>query len=195
MEPKHFVSDLFYFANVHWYAQAVHHQVVHLPSMPYQKTLHLNQTQICSANGRLSLSIPLQGGRNQRVPYSQIQISEAENWRKNHLRSIQTNYGKAPFFENIFPYLQDFYTKPFATLADCNTQSFMMVNKILNLQISLLPTSDTQMNAAIPVHNYAYQQVFQDKIAFVPQLSILDLLMNEGRNANSVLQKMILEIE
>jgi WbqC-like protein family len=169
----------------------MHHKIVHVPHASYNKKYHLNKANIVGANGLHSLSIPLHGGRNQRISDVQIAISEAENWRKLHLRSIQTMYGNAPFFENVFPYLITFYQQKFASLYDCNLQTLLLINKILKIEIAVVPIIAYPNYKEISLPPIQYNQVFMDNNPFVPHASILDLLMNEGKNAISILNKMI----
>jgi WbqC-like protein family len=191
MNAIDFVSDLFYLPSVDWYAHALHYKKIFVPHASYNKKFHLNRTNIVGANGLHSLSIPLQGGRNQRVSDIYITISEAEDWRKLHLRSIQTMYGNAPFFENVFPYLIAFYQQKFASLYDCNLQTLLLINKILKIEIAVVPIIAYPNYKEISLPPIQYNQVFMDKNMFIPHASVLDLLMNEGKNAISILNKMI----
>ena len=190
MQPNNFVSDLFYFPSVYWYAMAIRQKEVNLPHANYDKSYHLNKTNLFSANGKTSLSIPLLGGREQRLADTEIKISYAEPWQQVHLKSIKSMYGRAPFFENVIPYLENFYARKIDTLFECNMESVLIINKLLRLELEMKPTN------LMPVYKkknstiISYNQVFAAKHGFIENLSILDLLMNEGRNAIPILNKM-----
>jgi WbqC-like protein family len=190
MNTKDFVSDLFYWPSVDWYAHALHHGKVCVPHAVYSKKYHLNKTHLINAQGLYALSIPLIGGRNQRAPDTLIQISEAENWRQTHCRSIKTMYGRAPFFENIMPYIDAFYQQTFTSLYDCNLQSLQIINRILKVELELLPTAALPNYDHIQLPPIPYIQVFSHKLPFTPSASMLDLLMNEGKEAISILHRM-----
>ena len=190
MQANIFVSDLFYFPSVHWYANALVNHSVALPHAKYNKSYHLNKTTLLSANGKINLSIPLLGGREQRLPDNEIAISYAEPWQQNHLKSLKSMYGRAPFFENVFPYLENFYTAKFKTLYDCNLHSVLLVNKILGILLNVESTIDYPVYKQMHAKDIPYNQVFASKYGFVENLSILDLLMNEGRYTLQILNQM-----
>jgi hypothetical protein len=186
MNATIFVSDLFYFPSVSWYAMALQADAIHMPHANYNKSYHLNKTTIATAHGAKHLSVPLLGGRNQRATDVQIGLSYAEDWRKLHLKTMASTYGRAPFFENVYPLLQQFYTDTFDSLYDSNLQSILLLNKLLGLQFHFIDTTVLPNYAAIPIIQQAYQQVFADKTGFIPNCSMLDLVMNEGRFAKQI---------
>lgn len=178
-----------------WAAAAKADAVVIDDGSHFRKMADRNRYLIATAAGRSQLSIPVAGGRNQRKPIREVMIANTYLWQKQHWRTIQSAYGKAPFFEYYAAELQTFYNRPFSHLHLFNCEILQWLWKELRLGIplsfdlnsispsaELLDWRNTDPDAypkCMP-KPFAYHQVFEDRHDFLPQLSVLDLLMNEG---------------
>ena len=65
----------------------------------YSKGSFRNRCCIASANGVVSLTIPLLKGKHQQAKIKEVAIDNNSNWQSIHWKSIQTAYGNSPFFE------------------------------------------------------------------------------------------------
>jgi len=54
------------------------------------------------------LTIPTRGGRDQRI--ADVEIDDAQDWRRKHLASLRHSYGKSPHFATYFPQLSELVT-------------------------------------------------------------------------------------
>jgi len=169
----------------------------------YRKMSFRNRCVIAGANGIINLTVPLEFGRNQKTIMKDVKISDSEAWQKQHWKSIESSYNRAPWFEFYKDELHSLYQKSFSFLADWDLACFEWSIQKLNLpiKISLTDKFDKEYNAAeyldfrnkLLPKNYTgfkaikYQQVFQEKIGFFPNLSILDILFCEGKNAAALL--------
>jgi hypothetical protein len=149
------------------------------------------------------LSIPLVNGRNQRVPVNEVTISNAERWQSRHWKSIQSAYSRSPFFEFYRDDLQIIFNRPVTLLADWNLTCLNWIKEKLKWSIEFRQTDtvipyqspglDDRRGFLVP-KNYLnwdpvrYRQVFEEKTGFSPNLSILDLLFNTGREAGALLR-------
>src|SRR5471030_1767343 len=79
----------------------------------YQKMSFRNRCMMAGANGLIQLSVPLENGRGQKCPVRDVRINYAENWQKQHWRTLFSCYGNAPFFEFYRDWLEAFYQKEF----------------------------------------------------------------------------------
>lgn len=98
-----------FFAPLRWYILAVrcgHWQLEAWEN--YQKGGFRNRCLIATANGPRYLSIPLEKGKHQATPIQAVQCSERSPWRREIQQSLQSAYGRAPFF--------DFYAPPLFAL-------------------------------------------------------------------------------
>lgn len=169
-----------------------------------------NRTHILNANGLTSIAIPVLKG-NSKVPIQEIEIDNSQNWNNIHWRSIQSAYGKAPYFEFYQADFKGLFDKKNEFLFDFNWQLLTLCLKLLQIdkEIRLTESYDKQPNGSIidlrsvihPKKKYAmngyyqpveYIQLFGSK--FVPNLSVIDLLFCEGPNASNIIQQSSLKI-
>jgi WbqC-like protein len=168
-----------------------------------------NRCMIAGAQGIISLSVPLQDGRNQHLPMNEVLISESENWQARHFKSIRSAYNRSPFFEHYQEELYRIYQTPFRELAEWNLLCLYWVKEKLGWAAEFRFTDssvafdtdeiDDRRNRVIP-KNYdrlnpvKYRQVFEERTGFIPNLSILDLLFNTGNAAGELLYHSNFEI-
>jgi len=168
----------------------------------YYKQTYRNRCHILSPNGKIDLSVPVNKGIKHKTPVCEINIDYEANWIHNHIKAIETTYYPAPFFEIIYPDILQILNKQPKYLIDLNkellnyyldmlnisadisyTNNFLEDNtgKLIDLRESFHPKKDYKQN--YPFLNTPYYQVFQDKLGFIPELSILDLLFHLGSEA------------
>lgn len=159
----------------------------------YHRQTFRNRCEIATANGKLTLSIPtLQLDKTRK--YSEVRLSYAENWQKQHWKSMESAYRRSAYFEYYEEHLRPFYVdQSWDLLYEYN----FALTKVL---IQLLKTGqELVLNEDIPIvgeNEYPllqpinYYQVFADRHCFVENLSIVDLLFNRGPQA-----KMFLDVK
>jgi hypothetical protein len=184
------INSLMCFPPVSWWKNAVHYEKVYSdPNELFRKMTCRNRYRIATANGLLQLSVPIMGGREQRKPMREIKIDNKTDWQKQHWRSVFSAYGRAPFFEHYGPELEHLFRQQYEYLVDFNRVTIDWAAKNLRLQNifssvadeSFLNTAaDLRMKTAQPEEMPVYTQVFEDRYGFMPDLSVLDMLMNEG---------------
>ena len=161
----------------------------------FQKQSYRNRCEIAGANGRLNLIVPMK--RNGKAIVKDIRIDNDQSWSKLHWKSIESAYRSSPYFEyfehEFFPiYMENKYE----FLIDLNNQIHLSIIKCLQIKLSLEYSSsyvesnggDIDLRNAIHPKRKtskfykkpSYFQVFQDRMNHLPNLSILDLLFNEG---------------
>ncbi len=160
----------------------------------------INRTIIASAQGPLNLTIPIVGGRDQKNKLKDIQIDNSTKWQNQHIKSIQSCYKRAPFFEYYEQGIKEIYTSPSINLFDflVRVQQWVMVQCKNSWSIE---TDSKETNMPVLRDQYfpknyqtvqdpiRYQQVFEEQIGFIPNLSIVDLLFCCGGKQTQVLLK------
>ena len=180
----------------------------------YQKQSYRNRCVICSANGPLALSIPVLRGPAHKNPVKDVRIDSGKSWQKQHMKSLESAYRSAPFYEFYIDAIMPFLEKDYRYLADLDFGLQEALLDILGLDPkvrmsgSYLEVSRGKMTdyrerihpkkeaTAIPCFNpVPYVQVFEERFGFIPDLSIADLLFNAGPDAVEILKKSIVSRE
>ncbi len=151
-------------------------------------------------NGLVSLTIPIVGGRSVKLPFKAVEIDYSSNWQRDHFRSLETIYGNSPFFFQYSPSLKEIFDLKPQFLVDWNKICLDWIVKKMKINLHLL--QDGTQSADIheirerkdyylPSNHdtfenqpfFKYPQLFEDRIGFKPNVSILDLLFNLGPDA------------
>ncbi|MFK8054753.1 MAG: WbqC family protein [Saprospiraceae bacterium] len=161
----------------------------------YQRRTQRNRTVITNSHGRQTLSIPLLGGKHQSCPITEVQISYAEDWRRQHWLSIQAAYGSAPFYLAFEDELQELFSRKPDTLWEWNWGLIEWVAGIVAPKLVLakaddwIPEIDTIDATLKAVDNLQeYPQIFSERTGWMSNLSVLDLIMCQGTAAAASLK-------
>lgn len=191
------------FPPISWWKAALQADVLYLdPHEHFQKMTYRNRYYLAEKQGKALLSIPLAKGRNQHLAMKDMEISFAENWQKNHWRTLQTLLGNSPFFEYIDYQLFPFFQKKQNNLYEWNKASIQWANDFLGKPLDiketatyLAETEEGILDLRSSIHPKAnaaglnaYYQVFQQDAGFIEDCSILDLICCEGKNALNILK-------
>lgn len=168
----------------------------------YTKQTYRNRAYIYGANGKLQLNIPVHHTQKQRQLYKDVKIANDTKWQLQHFKSLESAYRTSPFYEFYIDDLKPLFEKEFEFLMAFNFKCLEVVLDCLQYQLDYSTTqnyitkSETDLDyrtlvkskREIPQQFDAYTQVFDSKHGFIPNLSILDLLFNEGPNSINYLQ-------
>jgi hypothetical protein len=177
----------------------------------YMKQTYRNRCKILGANGVIDLVIPVVKNHGQKVLMKDIKIDYDSNWHKIHWKSIVSAYASAPFFEFMDDSFSVFYDKRYTFLADLNMDLLHSALDLLQVSARVCRSTsylqiDREKDIREVIHpkraffhtDYVFQpveyyQVFSDRHGFKADLSILDLLFNEGPNASTILSRSIMD--
>jgi hypothetical protein len=199
--------DLQYLPNVAYFDKVFRADTVILERHEnFVKQSYRNRCYINTANGVGTLIVPLAKGHG-KILITDVQIDYSQKWLNNHWRSIQSAYGKAPFFEYYSDELHDCLFKKVSHLYDLNYQLLTMclywlkhsvtikeslayeketLPSVVDLRSVLHPKKEDNLNALGEWPPYT--QVFGKK--FVSELSIIDLIFCLGPDARNYIQQM-----
>ena len=168
----------------------------------FQKQTNRNRMYIYSPNGVQMLNIPIKHSKDKHQKYKDVRIENDFGWQKNHFKSLEAAYRTSPFFEYFEDDFRPLFEKKHEFLMDLNLEVFQLVNDSLGINIQ--PQKTTEFFHEVPDYNDfrhlvngkkdttqidEYTQVFNEKHGFINNLSILDLLFNDGRYAVDYLKK------
>ena len=177
----------------------------------YMKQTYRNRCTIAAPDGKLALSIPTVKPNTLKCPMRDIRISDHGNWRHLHWNAIESAYNHTPFFEYYKDDFRPFYEKKYEFLADFNEELCRLICSLIDIQPDMERTSEYRTEFTLDETDFResihlkkdftledtafspqpYYQVFQERLGFLPNLSIIDLLFNMGPESLLVLQKSI----
>jgi hypothetical protein len=205
------LSELHYLPSIPYFQQLLAADALLLDAHEhYHKQTYRNRCLILTAQGPQPLTVPVvDGARSAKVRTSEIEIDYRQNWMHRHFRTLQTAYNSSPYFEYYADYLKDIYASKPALLWNLNLEMLRLLLRCLRWQLPIELTieyhSPTLPTASSPLDRRdfltpkmaadrsepdstsqrPYLQVFGP--AFVPGLSVLDLLFMQGPAAGQFL--------
>lgn len=165
----------------------------------FPKQTFRNRATIASPDGMLDLTVPVIKGSKVHTPFKDVKISYDLKWQRLHWLSLQNCYRSSAYFEYYEDGLVPFYEKRTTFLFDYNLELFQWIGKQLKIELNYSITESYQNNFVeqldfrsqfgkreiYQTQTKPYFQVFNDRNPFLPNLSILDLLFNQGPQAKS----------
>ncbi len=169
----------------------------------YQKQTYRNRTYIAHNNGELLLNIPVKHDKDGlRQKMKDVLVENNFPWHSHHWKSIQTAYRTSPFFEFYEDELEPLFKTPVGSLLNFNLQIFELLCELIGVTATISQSETYSTNpdyrdlrSLIEVKNRKkfqlepYIQVLEAHHGFLPNLSVLDLLFNEGPNTLNYLEQ------
>ncbi|MFA6770382.1 MAG: WbqC family protein [Bacteroidales bacterium] len=163
----------------------------------YQKQSYRSRCHIYSANGFLPLYIPVLRDRGFSIPIKEVKIDNSKNWQIQHWRALVSAYNSSPFFDYYKDDFAPFYNNKYNFLFDYNIALLSLILELIGFPEGIELTQDyeivtSEYDYRDKVHpkkepplvsenkKGKYHQVFAHKHGFISNLSIVDLLFNEG---------------
>jgi len=173
----------------------------------FEKQSYRNRCSIQTAAKILDLSVPVHH-QGKKIIIKNLTIDYIQKWQNTHWRSMETAYKNAPFFDYYSDHIKDTIYSDIDNLLDLNNQLLTICLKFLQIDTRVEFSSAYNkecegdiFDARSVIHpkkelsklNWfkavSYYQLFGKD--FVKNLSILDLLFNEGPTALEVLKSSI----
>lgn len=189
-----------YFGSVQYYAtMASYGRAVVDVSMRYDKRFKsAHRCDIASTHGLMRLTVPVGKDFRHGLGWDRVPVSDHGEWWSDHVVSLESAYGRTPFFEYYFDRLRPWLARPQEGLTVGRLDSALdeEIRKILHLEtcvsydIAEAPADAVDFRHQLPMlSSPSYYQVRADKLGFIPGLSILDLIFNLGPEAPLILRK------
>ncbi len=198
-----------YFPPIQWFSKLISGKVILESYEFYEKQSYRNRCIIQTAAGQMALSVPIKKSSSGKPFIKDIEIDYTESWQIVHRRAIESAYMKSPFYEYYSDALEFFFEIKERFLFDFN----LKIINTLCYEISLKPElelSEFYIESAAEFQDFRsqihpkksefttgfqpqkYTQVFFDRFPFMPDLSILDLLFNEGPLTTEILEQSVI---
>lgn len=198
---------VFYLPPVSWFSVFIREdQEITLEQFEnFPKQTYRNRANIYGANGKLSLIIPIR--HNGKRVMNEIEVSEVENWRKQHWKSIKNAYQSSPYFEYYEDQLEKIFECEEKRLLNFNLNALQILQNILKAEKAYhLNTKYMENSGGTDLRNFfqaknqqkfgveEYYQTFSDKLGFLEDLSVIDLLCNKGPESLTYLKNNTVKI-
>ncbi|MDR1884310.1 MAG: WbqC family protein [Prevotella sp.] len=174
----------------------------------YIKQTYRNRCTIASANGGISLSIPVEHSSKDKIRMKDTRIARHGNWQQMHWNTMASAYGSSPFFEYYQDDFHPFYHRKYSFLFDFNEELRNLVLGLLDFDLPQIEYTtaykedffDTESDFRELIHPKKdwrssdrdflpapYYQVFEQRFGFTANMSIVDLLFNMGNESRIIL--------
>ena len=161
----------------------------HFPKQTYR-----NRANIYSPDGILTLVVPVVKGSKVHTPIKDVKISHDFNWQRLHWMSLQACYRRSAYFEYYEDDFAPFYEAKETFIFDYNEKLLHLLLKLLKIKAEINFTvnyeaeykdiADFRQIIHPKKHSASeqkpYFQVFEERNGFIKNLSIVDLLFNQG---------------
>jgi len=168
----------------------------------FPKQTYRNRCSILTANGPLNLVLPVSKPNGNKSLTKDVTIFDREKWHLNHTRAISSAYSTSPFYIHYIDEFIGIFDNKWDNLIDLNTEiierilTILEISKNINYTDNFLPVENTHSDFRFAISPKVksdltsfdeYTQVFSDRYAFFPNLSVLDLIFNLGPRAKDYL--------
>lgn len=188
-----------YFGPVQWYQKLHRYDRCFIERYDnYVKQTYRNRCVIAATGGPQTLTVPIERYEDRKCLMRDIRISDHGSWRHLHWNALVSSYGESPFFDYYADDIRPFFERRWEFLFDFNLEITHTICSLLDIRPTIELTGeylqaedvcvDDFRDAIRPKHPLTdatfsprpYYQVYAQKHGFIPNLSILDLLFNEG---------------
>ena len=183
-----------YFPPIEYFAILAKYSSVYIEACEnYQKQSYRNRCLFYASDGVQSLSFPVrhrEGSIN--IPIKEVEVDYSTPWVAKTERCIDTAYRSSAFFEYYRDPLFAILDSRPSTLWELDMDIIRFFIDRLGLVTQLVETS-SYTRPDVDIHpkrpdsilselglDRPYYQVFAEKFGFKPNLSVMDLLFNEG---------------
>ena len=190
-----------YLAPVQYYSKLLNYDKIFVEQHDhYMKETYRNRCRICGPDGVITLTVPVVKPDTPKAEMCDIRISDHGNWRHLHWNAIESAYNTTPYFEFYRDYFEPFYAKEYKYLIDFNEELCHLVCDLIDMRPNICRTEEYIKTFSADEYDFrdiihpkkdyqsldaefiphTYYQVFHEKLGFIPNLSIIDMLFNCG---------------
>ena len=175
----------------------------------FRKQTYRNRCMICSDSGPMQLSVPIVHEPRHNIPIRKVRIDWSTPWLIRTFRALDSAYHTSAFFDHYRDDLYNIMERHHEYLFDLNLDLTRFLLEKTHISCDIRLTGDFVLPGSIPDdYRYTidpkhpdtilrdlgldspYYQVFSSRHGFLQDLSVVDLLFNEGPEALLYLKRL-----
>ncbi len=180
----------------------------------FVKQSYRNRCDILASDGPLSLTVQTVHLSGKGCPMREVRIDYSKRWQHQHWYSIRSAYKNSPYFDYYGGELAPFYERHYDCLLDYDLDLMRLLLRLLGIEAtvrlsdSYLSPQEAREAGYVDFRSSLspkprlwrpdpafdpepYYQVFSERMPFVPNLSVIDLLFCEGPGAKDILLRSV----
>ncbi|MBP5488338.1 MAG: WbqC family protein [Bacteroidales bacterium] len=180
-----------FFPPIEYFAVLAKYSVCIDATENYQKQTYRNRCRILTSNGVEDIRVPIVHDGRRRI--TEVRVDYSTNWVRHAEYAIETAYYSSPFFEYYRDELFAILDSRPETLWELNSRITDFFCRKIGIVVRQGDGGEDLRDVIHPkkapyLQTRQYWQVFREKFGFVGNLSIMDLLFNEGPESICILK-------
>ena len=116
---------------------------VFLDDSQFQKNYLNNRNKIKTPQGWTYLTIPVERKDGLSTNINETRSIDEKNWKEKHLKTLETNYKKCPYFDEVFPEIKEIIIKKYNNIAELNEALIIHIAKKFGILPKTVVASST----------------------------------------------------
>ena len=121
---------------------------VYLDDVEFSRNSPHNRNRILSAHGPQLMTVPVRYRGHSHAFICNIEIAQLRDWQRKHLRSIEMNYHRAPYFRDLDNPLRKIYGAPWLRLGDLNVALLDLFRDYLGIRTPCFRSSQMHVEGS-----------------------------------------------
>ena len=118
-----------------------------LDSVQFEKNYFQNRNRIMGTNGVQWIGIPVSLSGHMNASIAETMISNIDKkWKEKYLRTIKMSYGKYPFFDEVYPLIENSISINTKYFCDINVEMIKSLFKKLDINCEIVKSSDLHVS-------------------------------------------------
>jgi hypothetical protein len=117
---------------------------VFLDAVQYSNLGDHNRNLIKTSTGQSLLTAPVEQHLGDSI--NQVKTKDNLNWKKKHLKTIEMNYKRAPYFNEVYPIMEKLINKSYNNIAEMNAAIIIEWSKQFEINTEFIWSSELELN-------------------------------------------------